>query len=114
MEELVPITFFMCIAMVMILRPISKRVGALLEVMTRDRMQPPQQVAVAPDPQLARIATLLEHVNRRMDIIEERLDFTERLVGSTRRNLGPAAPTDSVGAFGDVRLVREPAQGVRG
>jgi hypothetical protein len=113
-EELVPITFFMCIAMVMILRPISKRVGALLEAMTRDRLQPQQPAAAMPDPNLARIATLLEHVNRRMDVMEERLDFTERLVGTTRRNLGPAAPADSVGAFGDVRLVREPTQGVRG
>jgi hypothetical protein len=112
-EELIPMTMFVCIAMVMILRPISKRVGGLLEAMTRERMQQNAPApAVAADPQLTRIATLLEHVSRRMDLMEERLDFTERLVG-TRQGLAAPAP-DSVGPFGDVRLVREPAQGIRG
>ncbi|HSJ14759.1 MAG TPA: hypothetical protein VK939_10090 [Longimicrobiales bacterium] len=110
MEELIPMTMFVCIAMVMILRPISKRIGALLEVMTRERLQPPAAPAV-PDPQLARIASLLENVGRRMDLMEERLDFTERLVGSTRRGL--AAPDESPGSFGDVRLMREPMHGLR-
>ena len=107
MEEMIPITMFLCIAMVMILRPISKRVGALLEAMTRERLQQPAPVAL-PDAQLQRMTTLLEHVSRRIDLMEERLDFTERLVGTTRRGLQPPAD-DSIGVLGDVRLEREPA-----
>lgn len=108
MEELIPMTLFVCVSMVLILRPISKRVGALLEAMTRERLQQPAPVAAA-DPQLNRIANILEHIGKRMDVMEERLDFTERLVGTTRRGLA-ASNDDSVGVFSDVRLVREPAQ----
>lgn len=79
MEELIPITFFMCVTAVMILRPITKRLGALLEVMTRERM--PVRIE---DPNSARTAALLEQVSQRLDSIEDRLDFTERLVSSRR------------------------------
>jgi hypothetical protein len=82
MEELIPITMFMCIAAVAILRPLTKRLGGLLEVMTRER----QAVRSSTDDQdLARLRVLMEHVSRRMDLVEERLDFTERLLGSTRQ-----------------------------
>lgn len=77
MEALIPITMFMCIAAVMILRPITKRIGGLLEVMTRDRVQ-----ARTEDTSSARTVALIEHVSRRLDLIEERLDFTERLVSA--------------------------------
>lgn len=112
MEELIPITLFMCIAAVMILRPISKRVGALLEAMTRERLQ---QQAPGPvsDHQLNRITSLLEQVTRRQEILEERLDFTERLIGSGRRN-GGLPPAESVGAFDDVRLGHEAHHGFPG
>jgi hypothetical protein len=82
MEELIPITMFMCIAAVAILRPLTKRLGGLLEVMTRER----QAVrSSTDDPDMARLRVLMEHVARRMDLVEERLDFTERLLGSTRQ-----------------------------
>ena len=77
MEELIPITMFMCIAAVMILRPITRRIGGLLEVMTRDRVQTRTDDATS-----ARTAALFDHVSRRLDLIEERLDFTERLVSA--------------------------------
>lgn len=77
MEELIPITMFMCIAAVMILRPITRRIGGLLEVMTRDRVQ-----SRTDDASAARTIALMEHVNRRLDLIEERLDFTERLLSA--------------------------------
>jgi hypothetical protein len=78
MEELIPITMFMCIAAVMILRPITKKLGGLLEAMTRDRTQVQVHDALS-----ERTIALLEHINRRLDLMEERVDFTERLV-STR------------------------------
>jgi len=81
MEVFIPITFFMCVTAVLLLRPISKRLGGLLEVMTQQRL--PQRAAVD-DQVSARTLALLDQVARRLDVIEERLDFTERLV-STRR-----------------------------
>jgi hypothetical protein len=84
-EALIPISMFMCIAAVMILRPITKKIGGLLEVMTRDRSQ-----VRSDDAGNARIAALMEHMTRRLDHIEERLDFTERLVST--RNVEPRRP----------------------
>lgn len=77
MEELIPITMFMCVAAVLILRPLTKKLGVLLEAMTRERTH-----AGVEDTNTARIIGLMEHMNRRLDQIEERLDFTERLVSS--------------------------------
>jgi hypothetical protein len=88
MEELIPITMFMCIAAVAILRPISSKLGHLLEAMTRERIG--AGPVVAPDnTEIERIRVLVEHVSRRMDLIEERLDFTERLVGGSHRTVAP-------------------------
>ncbi len=94
MEELIPITMFLCIAAVAILRPISRRVGGLLEVMTRERQQHGTDAA-----ELARIRVLMEHVVKRVDLMEERLDFTERLVGRSRQiPLSAAARADALRA----------------
>lgn len=87
MGALVPISLFMCVAAVLILRPVTKKLGGLLEAMTRERVP----VRVAEDPVSARTLMLLDQVSRRLDLIEERLDFTERLVsarsGESRRPL---------------------------
>jgi len=108
---MIPITMFMCIAAVMILRPISTKVGALLEAMTRERLQQHQPTVVS-DPQLGRVTMLLEQVAKRQELLEERLDFTERLLSGSRRSIANAA-TDSVGVFDDVRLGQEPASSFR-
>ena len=73
---------FMSIAAVMILRPITKKLGGLLEAISADRNQARTQ-----DTTSARTIALLEHINRRLDLIEERVDFTERLVST--RNAEP-------------------------
>jgi hypothetical protein len=78
-EALIPITMFMCFAAVMILRPISTKVGGLLEAITRERAQSRTE-----DANTTRIVALLEQMNRRLDQMEDRVDFTERLV-STRK-----------------------------
>jgi hypothetical protein len=78
-EALIPITFFMSVAAVLILRPITKKLGGFIDVMTQERL--PTRTADNPD---ARVVTLLEHMARRLDSMEERLDFTERLVDSPR------------------------------
>ena len=110
MEELIPITLFMCVTAVLILRPISKRVGLLLEAMTRERMQQVAPPVAQPDPQLARVATLMERLNSRLDMMEERLDFTERLIGSGRRSRNQ----DSVGVLDDIGLGRESFHSLHG
>ena len=94
MEALIPIGMFMCIAAVAILRPITKKLGGLIEVITLERMQARTQ-----DSTSARTVALLEHMNRRMDLMEERVDFTERLVstrGGEPRRMSPRSPLAAV------------------
>ena len=91
MEELIPITMFLCIAAVAILRPISTRLGGLLEAMTRERTASNTENA-----ELGRVRVVMEHIARRMDLMEERLDFTERLLASGR-------PAASAGRFDSAR-----------
>jgi hypothetical protein len=81
MEELIPITMFICVAAVAILRPISTKLGGLLEAMKNEKMAPRS----VDDPDFARMTVLMEHVVKRVDLMEERLDFTERLLNNPRR-----------------------------
>lgn len=89
MEELIPIFFFLSVAAVMILRPLTKRLGLLLEQVARDR-----NAVRADDTELARMRVVIEHLSKRLDLAEERVDFTERLVGSRRR---PSTAHDVLG-----------------
>jgi hypothetical protein len=109
MEFLIPITMFMCIAAVMILRPLTKQLGAFLEVATKERALGgrPQQPQQQQDTDAARTILLLEHVTKRMDVMEERLDFTERLVSTNQRN----TPQLSVRNMSDIGLRDEPLHG---
>jgi hypothetical protein len=84
MEVLIPITMFMCIAAVAILRPITTKLGGLLDVMRRERLAPPGD-----ESELARLRITMERVAGRIDLIEERLDFTERLLNGSRRTPTP-------------------------
>jgi hypothetical protein len=76
-EFLVPITLFMCIAGVLVLRPITKKLGALIEATAREKGQ-----TRTDDTANVRVMLLMEQMARRLELIEERLDFTERLVAS--------------------------------
>lgn len=80
MEELIPITFFISIAAVLILRPVTKRLGMLIEAVAREK-----DAARAPARQDERVIALLEGMNRRLDLMEDRIEFTERLVSARRR-----------------------------
>jgi hypothetical protein len=92
-EALVPITMFLSIAMVLILRPVTKKLGLLIEAMSRERSANAEARTAADEHESGRALQLLEHVSRRLDLMEERLDFTERLVGSPAshgaRSAGP-------------------------
>lgn len=100
MEELIPIALFLTVGAVAILRPLTTRVGKLLEAMARERtaaLRPPTD-----DADSARLRAAIEHFGRRLDLMEERLDFTERLLSSGRPgySASPALRTD---AFRPVR-----------
>lgn len=85
MEILIPIFMFMSIAAVLILRPLTKRLGLVLEMMSRDR----QAVRTGDDTDAARLRIQLDHVLKRLELMEERVDFTERLIASSRRTTRP-------------------------
>lgn len=61
---------------VVLLHPIARRLGALLEAMTEER----QSVSDL-ERTLVRIGDSLDDMDRRLDTLEERQDFTEELVG---------------------------------
>ena len=89
MPELIPIFLFLSVAAVLILRPLTKRLGLVVEQFARDR-----HAGRADDAETARIRFLVEQTNKRLELIEERLDFTERMVGNRRSTRG--LPTDGV------------------
>lgn len=67
------IVLFLTIGGVAVLRPISKRVGDLLEMYARDRQQ-------GIESELGQVRDLLETLDARLHLIEERQDFTDRLL----------------------------------
>lgn len=60
---------------VLVLRPITKRLSEVLELYARERQAGLQQ-------EVSQIRDLLETVSARLELIEDRQDFTERLIGS--------------------------------
>ena len=69
---------------VLVLRPIAKRVGDLLELYARDR-----QHGIEGD--VHQLRDLMETMNARLQLMEERQDFTERLLSSGRDAAEPAS-----------------------
>lgn len=80
MEELIPIFLFMCIAGVMILRPVTKRLGMLIEALAKERMAQVQGPRGLDDVHVERITMALERLNGRLDRVDDRISFMERLV----------------------------------
>ena len=84
MEEFIPIFFFMCVAGVLILRPVTRRLGLLLEALAKERMAGiPSRGAAAPaisEGQVERIVNALDRLNSRIDLMDDRMGFVERLV----------------------------------
>jgi len=71
----VSIVFILTTGGVLILRPIAKRLSELLELYARDRQSGLQN-------DVSQIRDLLETMNARLQLMEDRQDFTERLLGS--------------------------------
>lgn len=85
-DELIPIFLFMCIAGVMILRPVTRKLGLLIEALAKERMAQTRQVASGLDEtQLERITIALERLNTRIDRVDDRMNFMEHLVEDRNR-----------------------------
>jgi hypothetical protein len=82
-EIIAPMVMFVVLILtvggVLILRPISKRIGDLVELYSRDRQSGLQA-------EVQQMRDLLETVHGRMQLLEERQDFTERLLASGTRD----------------------------
>jgi hypothetical protein len=78
------VTLFLVTGGVILLRPLSRRLGELLEVMIRERAAPP------PAPELTQIRDLLLNVESRLSLLEERQSFAEALLSSRSQGAGAA------------------------
>ena len=88
MPEFIPIFFFMCVAGVLILRHLTKRLGLLVEALAKERMAglaPRSAPASLDDAHVERIANALDRLNSRIDLMDDRMGFVERLVESRPR-----------------------------
>ena len=66
--------FILTVGGVILLRPVMKRLGALLDVLVLQKTK-------APDEENRRLRDTVETMNERLTLMEERLDFAERLIG---------------------------------
>ena len=64
---------------VVLLRPLAKRLGDIAELMVRGKQEGAER-------ELRRMGDLLETVSARIVLLEERQDFTERLLASPERS----------------------------
>jgi hypothetical protein len=96
MEFLVPIVMFMCIASVLIFRPLTKRLGNLIDASIQEKkmgQQPTLHARVDP----TQLHTLLGNLERRLDLFEQRLDFTESILENQERPKSLARGDGGVG-----------------
>jgi hypothetical protein len=102
MEFLVPIVMFMCIASVLIFRPLTKRLGDLIDVSIQEKKmgrQPPLQPHFDPSqPHATQLQTLMNNLERRLDLFEQRLDFTESILENQEQRKSLARGDGAVSA----------------
>lgn len=75
---IVGVVFFITVGGVLVLRPIAKKAGDLMEALARDK-----QAGLQND--VGQLRDILETMNARLTLMEERLDFTERLVAGQQK-----------------------------
>ncbi|HUE77590.1 MAG TPA: hypothetical protein VMM83_06590 [Longimicrobiales bacterium] len=84
MEQFIPIFLFMCIAGVLILRPVTRKLGLLIEAMAKERLAETHtreaRFSGLDDAHVDRVASALDRLNARMDRIDDRIGFMERLL----------------------------------
>ena len=83
MDVLAPMIFLIILTVtiggVILLKPISNKLGNLLEAMAEDRKEPRALE------ELTHIRELLETMNGRLNLLEERQDFTDALPNDPER-----------------------------
>jgi hypothetical protein len=79
---IVAVVLILTVGGVAVLRPIAKRVSDLLELYARER-----QSGLEND--VSQMRDLLETMNARLQLMEERQDFTERLLTPGGTKVGP-------------------------
>jgi hypothetical protein len=87
---IVAVTGILTTGGVLILRPIAKRLGYLLEAMTAQKLRPASQ------PELSQIRDLLSGIDGRLNLLEERQDFAEALLTTGERRTVPSQPPRDV------------------
>ncbi len=70
----ISVVLFLTVGGVILLRPVMKRLGALIDVIVLEKRG-------APAEENRRLRETVDTMNDRLSLLEERLDFTERLVG---------------------------------
>jgi uncharacterized membrane protein YccC len=70
-------TGFVCAAAVLVLRPLSRRLGGYLEAKTHATLRP------SAEPEIARLREVLTRIDGRMNQLEERQDFAEALISAS-------------------------------
>jgi hypothetical protein len=71
-------TLILCAAGVIVLRPLTKRLGDLIEARNRERAAQSQ----LPGAEIARLTEVVNRLTDRIESLEERQDFSERLLDS--------------------------------
>jgi len=82
---------------VILLRPLARRLGDLIDVMIADRRRAARPDAIASPADAERIVSAMESIDHRLRQLEERQDFTESLLRATRREVPPG--TESAGSL---------------
>ena len=83
----VAVVFIVTSGTVILLRPLSKRLGNLLEVMATERRNPPLA-----SEEVSRLRDTIETLEGRLTLMEERQEFTDQLLRSAEAGLlGPAS-----------------------
>ena len=77
----VPSLFIVTVGGVIVLRPIASRLGILLEAMAREKSGSASE-------ETRRLREAVETMNDRLSLLEERQDFTERLIGPRTGGVG--------------------------
>ncbi len=70
-------TGFLTVASVLVLRPLSRRLGDLIEAATQAKLRP------SPEPEIARLHEVLSRIDGRLNQMEERQDFAEALLSAS-------------------------------
>jgi len=93
---IVAIVLFLTVGGVLVLRPLSRRIADLLEVYTRER----QQLGGA---DVQHLREVLESMDTRLRLLEDRQDFTERLLDAGPRRGGIATEAGDAPTSGTER-----------